>query len=287
VDADRIFIGPHGLRAGWRFALFAVVVLLLLAAQTALVQYRLLTILPAYTIDMLREALALACVLVGMWVMSRVENRPVSAFGLSPADRGRNFAAGIGSGFLTISALVGGLVAIRCYSFGAPGLHGVDILAWGAFLAVDFLLVGLFEELFMRGYPLYSVGQGIGFWPAAAIFAVLFGLGHIGNRGEEILGVVNAMLAGLVFAYTLRWSGSLWWAIGCHASWDWGESFFYGVADSGGTSSHHWLTGHPHGVAWLSGGSVGPEGSLLAIPAILLWAVLVRATAKERKATPA
>jgi membrane protease YdiL (CAAX protease family) len=84
------------------------------------------------------------------------------------------------------------------------------------------------------------------------------------------------MIAGLAFAYSVKWTGSLWWALGCHMTWDWGESFFYGVADSGVKASHRLFSGEPMGPAWLSGGSVGPEGSVLAAIVLLLLIVVVR-----------
>jgi hypothetical protein len=108
--------------------------------------------------------------------------------------------------------------------------------------------------------------------------SLLFGAGHMGNRGEEVIGIANAVLAGLVFAFSVKWSGTLWWAIGCHFSWDWGETFFYGVANSGGPSHHHFLSGVAAGPAWLSGSTVGPEGSVFATVVLLLLAAAMRFT---------
>ncbi|HJW96110.1 MAG TPA: hypothetical protein VJ901_21055 [Thermoanaerobaculia bacterium] len=39
--------------------------------------------------------------------------------------------------------------------------------------------------------------------------------------------------------------------------------YFYGVADSGAVTPGHLLDTSMSGPAWLSGGSVGPEGSIL------------------------
>jgi len=40
-----------------------------------------------------------------------------------------------------------------------------------------------------------------------------------------MIGLVAGGLVGLLFSYSLWRSGSLWWAIGAHASWDWAQSF--------------------------------------------------------------
>jgi CAAX protease family protein len=87
----------------------------------------------------------------------------------------------------------------------------------------------------------------------------------------------------MVSAYSLWRTGSLWWAIGVHATWDWGQSFLYGVSDSGVTCEGRLLTAHPAGDPLFSGGVTGPEGSLFAIGILLIAAVLIRCTLPKRK----
>ena len=78
----------------------------------------------------------------------------------------------------------------------------------------------------------------------------------------------------MVFFFSLWRTGSLWWAIGFHTSWDWAQSFLYGVADSGLMIQHHLLATHPVGRPILSGGTTGPEGSIF-IVAILGVIILI------------
>jgi membrane protease YdiL (CAAX protease family) len=204
-------------------------------------------------------------------------------------------AAGVAGGFLALSLLIALLFAAGAAEMQTRDLRGaVPIAAWGGYWLVFFIFVGFFEEMLTRGYPLFAVSQGIGFWPAAVLFAVVFGLGHLGNSGEDYAGIANAMLAGLVFAFSLKWTGSLWWAIGAHMAWDWGQTFFFGVADSGIAARHHLLSVAPVGVTWLSGGRTGPEGSVLCIPVLLLLGAAARLTAPpldcpdlERRRAPA
>ena len=94
------------------------------------------------------------------------------------------------------------------------------------------------------------------------------GLHLIGNVGETWLGSLCAALIGLFFCFTLRRTGTLWFAVGMHASWDWGESYLYSVPDSGGIITGHLLRSSFHGSRWLTGGTVGPEGSVLAFVVI-------------------
>ncbi len=87
------------------------------------------------------------------------------------------------------------------------------------------------------------------------------------------MGLFAAGAIGLVFCLSLWYTGSLYWAVGFHAAWDWGESYFYGTSDSGMVAQGHLLGEHPVGKLLWSGGPTGPEGSLLVIPLILIIAL--------------
>jgi len=80
---------------------------------------------------------------------------------------------------------------------------------------------------------------------------------------------------GLVAAFALWRTGNLWFPIGMHASWDWGESYFYGTPDSGQLARGHFLNSSPHGPNWLSGGTVGPEGSWLVLAVLIIWVIAI------------
>jgi hypothetical protein len=124
-----------------------------------------------------------------------------------------------------------------------------------------------------------------GFWNAAWVTSVMFGGGHTSNGGENWVGIFAAAGIGLVFCASVRLTGSAWWAIGCHASWDWGESYFYGTQDSGMIARGHLLTTTQAGNALWNGGADGPEGSLLIIPLmLLLLLVLLVQYGRERDA---
>jgi len=79
-----------------------------------------------------------------------------------------------------------------------------------------------------------------------------------------------ATLGGIVFCLSLKLTGSLWWIVGMHAGWDWAESYFYGVADSGEVAHGHLLDTHPIGSTLWNGGSAGPEASPYVFPVFLL-----------------
>jgi hypothetical protein len=84
---------------------------------------------------------------------------------------------------------------------------------------------------------------------------------------------------GLFYCLLLRLSGSLWLGIGFHAAWNWAQSYLYGTAQSGHLMQGHLFVARARGDALFSGGSAGPEGSLLGLPVqaigllVFLWAV--------------
>lgn len=126
------------------------------------------------------------------------------------------------------------------------------------------------------------------FWQAAWLISTFFGFIHTSNNGETWVGIFQAAAVGFIFCVSVYVTGSAWWAIGCHAAWDWAESYFYGTADSGYIAKGHLLTTAPSGPALLSGGTDGPEGSILGIGALLfLLLVLLVQYGRAKKATEA
>ena len=196
-------------------------------------------------------------------VMALLEHRNIGDYGLpSQGIFGKNFWLGALLGIAEISALMGLIAAFGGYSFGNLVLQGGGALRWGAVHMVLFLVVGLYEEFLFRGYAQFTLGQTMGFWPAAVLLSAGFGYVHLSNGGENWIGAVSVAIVGLLFAFTLRRSGNLWYAVGLHASFDWGESFLYSVPDSGVMLRGHLSSALLHGPRWLTGGSVGPEGSV-------------------------
>jgi len=87
----------------------------------------------------------------------------------------------------------------------------------------------------------------------------------------------------LLFCLFLRRTGNLWWAVGFHAGWDWGQTFFYGVPDSGIAPYHNLFGSAFDGPRWLTGGSVGPEASVFTPIVLALVAILFTRVYRENK----
>jgi membrane protease YdiL (CAAX protease family) len=274
-----MFVGPEGLRPGWRIFLYLGMGVLLFLMLSSFVR-----LIPSRGAGFLWQAMFIQIVLAisslaPALIMAKIEKRRFCAYGLGLRQaRGKLFCVGLLWGVLALSALMLLLRVAGVFSYGGFVLHGTRALKFAVFWGVFFFLVGIFEEFTFRGYTQFTLSQAIGFWPAAYVFSFIFGGLHLlGNVGETWVGSLCATLIGLFFCFTLRRTGSLWFAVGMHASWDWGESFLYSVPDSGGMVPGHLLSSSFHGSRWLTGGSVGPEGSVLVFVVIVAaWVVFDR-----------
>jgi membrane protease YdiL (CAAX protease family) len=279
--ADKIefaFAGPQGVRWFWRllayFAMRQALYFLLgdavLYARDAKVSY--------LWVMFIAESVFMVAAMVPAFVLARLEHRPFGAYGLPPRLAfGKLFWAGVTWGMAAITLLVVAMHFAGVFDFGEIVLHGTRLVKFAIFWGAFFLIVAFAEDFFFRGYPQFTLTQGIGFWPAALVLSIAFSILHMNNPGESPLGLVAVGAIGLFFCLTLRRTGSLWFAVGFHAAWDWGETYLYSVPDSGTVAPGHLLKSSFHGPAWLTGGSVGPEGSvLLFILVALLWVAFDR-----------
>ena len=169
-----------------------------------------------------------------------------------------------------------GIVGAVCL---CVGLRHVGPEAWGIYIIA---LLGVLPCLWLQ----VQRTEGAGFWQAAWATSTLFGFLHTGNGGENWVGIFGAAAIGFVFCLSVWVTGSAWWAIGCHAAWDWAETFFYGTADSGLIAHGHFLSATPAGNAFWSGGADGPEGSILILGIFALFIVALLVIYGRRQAVP-
>jgi hypothetical protein len=209
-------------------------------------------------------------------VVSRVEGRPLAGYGIPLRQAfGLKFWEGLIWGFSMLSLILVVLRAGGLFRVDSVGLPRTKFLHWALAWGLTFLAVSLHEELMFRGYWLFTMARRLSFWPAALLLSAVFGAAHLGNHGENVIGILHVFGTGLLFCLMIRRTGTLWFAIGYHAAWDWAQTFFYGTPDSGLLGVGRFLNSSGHGPAWLTGGSAGPEGSILSIVALLVCAGLI------------
>jgi membrane protease YdiL (CAAX protease family) len=268
---ETIFLGPNGMRAGWRAGLYlAMFVFFAALLQTILKLVHLSPpaqpgggMAPGWLLA--QELVLFAGALAAAGVMALIEGRSVAAYGLPWRGAfGARFWQGGVWGIAQLSAIMLLIRALGGYTFGTPALHDGEVLRYAALWAVVFLAVSFAEEFLFRGYLLLTLATSLGFWPAALLFSLLFGAVHLRNPGEGPAGALSVFAIAMFLCLTLRRTGDLWLAIGWHAAFDFGETYLYSVPNSGIVMQGHLLNASLHGPRWISGGPIGPEGSAAA-----------------------
>jgi membrane protease YdiL (CAAX protease family) len=266
-----IFVGPNGIRAGWRFAVFV----FLFAALTELFN-RILTGPLGYvehpgwypTDFLLDGALNFAAALLAAHIMSRLERRSLRDYGLSLKGAfGKQFSQGLLWGLVPSVVMVVFLRILGAASFDGLALHGRALLTSALLWGIAFLFLAFAEEFLYRGYSQITLAQGMGFWPAALLLSSLFGAVHYFLKPMETwMDALSVTLFGMFWCLTLKRTGSLWFAIGFHAMSDYADMVIFGEPNTGNHGlplPGHLLNVSFHGPAWLTGGPCGTEASAL------------------------
>jgi membrane protease YdiL (CAAX protease family) len=291
----RIFVGPCGVRAGWKVFIYFVVF-----AALGFGLRPILKLLPAFdpkapippTPAFVNEFLTMAVVLISTAIMAKwIDKKPLGYFGVPLRSAlGSSFWIGAASGLGALALQLQLMHLFGWFDFGVVQLHGSAVVGYGLFWALVFLCVGVTEEGLLRGYVQRATTDGLrklsprwSFWISAVLFSLLFGAGHLGNPGENKFGIVMVFADGMAMCFSLWRTGNLWFAIGNHAAWDWGETFLFGTPNSGFRGQHVLM--HPafHGPALLAGGTDGPEGSVLALLSEALFIVMIAVLYPRRR----
>lgn len=217
--------------------------------------------------------LSFAGVWVAVWLWLRfVERRSLLSVGLwRPAWGGLARGAAIALGLLGVVTAV--LVASGRASLswaGASAGAGPGALGLVAVALLVFVVQGGAEEITLRGMVLPAVARRWGVVAGLLVQAALFGVLHLGNPGANPLAAVNVAGFGLLLGLLVVVRGDLWAALGFHAVWNWAEGMVLGYDISGlhvGTPLWQVST---HGADLLTGGSFGPEGSLVTTVALVV-----------------
>jgi uncharacterized protein len=272
-----VFVGPNGTRAGWRLLIFAAIFFVI--AYTA--NWSINGAMHRMSADegtplgemVVMGGFAIA-ILLASWLMAKIEGRSLADYGL-PWQRAfcGQFWQGAAISFASLTVLLLVLRFAGAYSLGSPDIHGADVWKYGLFWAVPLFLAALVEDFFYRGYLLFTLTTGIGFWPAAVMTSLWMGGMHYLNPGGHGLGPVAATEYCLVTCLILRRTGDLWMPLGIHSAWNWGEVFFYGVPDSGFHGRPHFLNASFHGPDWLTGGTFGQEASWPSLALLAIWGI--------------
>jgi hypothetical protein len=188
----------------------------------------------------------------------------------------REFAGGLGLGFCLFSAVMVVLWPVSVYhpvGWGTAAGLGVG--------AVAALSAGVIEEVMFRGF-LFRLIEGVaGTWWALLATSVLFGAAHAFNPGATVLSsIAIAVEAGVLLGAAYAVTGRLWFPIGLHAAWNFTETNVFGMSVSGFSAPKGLIVGTLKGPTILTGGTFGPEASIVAVlvcvsaASLIVWRIV-------------
>ena len=251
----KAFFGPLG-----KIVLAAVLVAVAVAAVQVLIKALkgVLSlgeaVLPLYYLVYLIASI-LVCYFVYRAYVRLVEKRPV--YELSGAGAPVELGIGVAVGLGLVAAVVGLLLSLGYYRIAGANVFAVVFVALANDGAGAFV-----EEVVLRGIIFRVAEERLGTWVALAVSVVLFAFLHLAGPNATVgstlvVGVEGGVLLSAAYVLTRR----LWLAIGIHFGWDFSQDAIFGV----GKGAKGLVVGDLGGPAWLSGGSAGIEGSVVAL----------------------
>jgi len=290
------------IRAGWRILLFCIIFWCLATVSLAikpifgemtkreyLSNYSLIIVL----------ILAVAATVAVWYCRRRLDKKAFRSLGLKTSKRswmdlifGFVLSSLMAGTFLLLTLLFG-LVEITGFNWGAAtgdiatpvgftGMMKSFTLFTLLLLFLEHLMVGYWEELVFRGYLFQNMTDGLGLIPAILISCLLYGAMHHLNPNATYLSSIIIILFGFLRIYGYLATGMLWLSMGMHIGWNFFQGPVFGFAASGHEKAS-WLELSFSGPNWLSGGSFGPEGSLLIIPIVLLALWIMKMWSRRSK----
>lgn len=241
----------------------------------------------------MQAAAATAAVVVAVTYLDR---RSLADIGLDVSSRsGRDVVVGLltGTGLVAVGVLAG--VAAGWVEFdgtlGTTSTVGVvpGVLAYALLMA----MIGFHEELFLRGYLLTNIYEGlqivghrIALGAATVVSSSVFAVLHLLNPNASVISTLGLFALGLFFATGYVFTENLAFPVGAHAAWNFVMGVGFGLPVSGRETTVFVIDIVERGPDLFTGGEFGPEAGLLGILALLVgivctyvWATSIRSPA--------
>ncbi len=150
---------------------------------------------------------------------------------------------------------------------------------------VLFAFQGTSEEIVFRGYLMPHFAKKWGIVVSMLVSSVLFTLIHSLNPGMTLMPIVNLMVASIVFSLIYYNWGNMFLVGLAHGAWNFTQGLIYGSMVSGNALDGSIMLSSPSdGMAFISGGNFGLEGSIVTTVVGLILIILLGLRAKKKMA---
>lgn len=232
---------------------------------------------------------SLPAALLSVWLVGRfMDRRPFKDFGFHfdggwclDLFFGLLLGAALMTGIFLVELALGWVTVTGSFRSSSPNIP----FAFAILLPLAaFVLVGIYEELFSRGYQLRNMAESLnypGLGPRGAVLAawgfssLLFGILHALNPNADVVSTLNITLAGLMLGAGYVLTGELAVPIGLHIAWNFFQGSVFGFPVSGlNPPGGTFVLTEQAGPGVWTGGLFGPEGGLLVTIATLAGILL-------------
>ena len=170
-------------------------------------------------------------------------------------------------------------------------LHGDIVLSVGRFRPL-YLLAALVcvcvqsgaEELVTRGYMMGAIRDRYNVWVAAAVNSLFFGALHLLNPGITVLSFVNVVAVGFALSVVMIKLESLWFCVAMHTAWNFSQSIFFGLPNSGIVSEGSFFHLEAARDSVLYSAAFGVEGAITTTLVLLALTLCVLLAARRGRA---
>jgi membrane protease YdiL (CAAX protease family) len=222
--------------------------------------------------------------LAGKWL----DHRPFSGFGFNLnrqwwQDMGFGLILGAGlMVFVFLAELTFGWIKVTGFFYTAN--PNASFFIGQLQLVILFVCVGIYEELFVRGYLLLNLAEGLNFrWlgnrgaviSATLVSSVIFSILHILNPGASWMSVINLFVSGILLASGYLLTGELAIPIGLHITWNFFQGAVFGFPVSGGTNQAQFIAIQQVGPKIWTGDIFGPEAGLIGLLAMIIGIIAI------------
>ena len=176
----------------------------------------------------------------------------------------------------------------------AAWLHGDIVLSVGRFDPI-YMILGLVcvcvqsgaEELLTRGYMMGAMKDRYNIWLAAAVNSLFFGSLHLFNNGVTVFSIVNIIAFGFALSVVMIKLESLWFCIAVHTAWNYSQSLFFGLPNSGIVSEGSFFHLEAARDSGLYSAAFGVEGAITTTLVLLVLTLVVLLVCRRSRGSSA
>ena len=192
------------------------------------------------------------------WLVRSYEERKIEELSMQKSlkDTGIGFLWGM----LMMAAVIGIFALCGWYKIIGCSFNVAFVYRY----LMAYFVVAVGEEIVFRGIMFRLLDSQFNVWVALIVSAIVFGAAHIINPNATVVSTIGISLAsGVLFGLLFKYYRTLWVPIGIHWSWNFVQGTVTGSPVSGMVPDYSILKSVTSGPELLTGGSFGPEASII------------------------